>query len=438
MKWAAWRACASWSYPAARSGDARRSFLGDASGNLAMMFAIIAPTLLLVVGIGVDYGLALRHRERLQVAADAASIAAAKELAITDAMKQSVQSVVEAVVASTLAADLGSVAQGFEATSAVTDVSGEPLQVRVEVSSPYKSPLGSRLGIGSQKLRASSVATVIGKPSICVLALDPSAMGTIYLQKQAKVVGQSCAVYSNSTHPNGIKAFGSSTLIASMICSAGGKAGGKGNFTPDPITDCPQFDDPLASRPEPAVGACLASNLVIIDRSVTLSPGTYCGGLTIDGASVVTLKPGIYVIKDGPLTVAGTAQITGQHVGLYFHGAKASFTFQTDTTIDLSAPRSGTMAGLLFFGSRSQSGVDYKILSDHARNLLGTIYLPQGSLTIDANAPIADQSAYTAIVAQQLRANAGPTVVLNTNYDATDVPVPDSIRGVGQPVALSR
>ena len=55
------------------------------------------------------------------------------------------------------------------------------------------------------------------------------------------------------------------------------------------------------------------------------------------------------------------------------------------------------MAGLLFFGSRSQTKPVYKIFSDHARQLLGTIYLPQGEISIDANQPIADQSACTAI-----------------------------------------
>ena len=71
------------------------------------------------------------------------------------------------------------------------------------------------------------------------------------------------------------------------------------------------------------------------------------------------------------------------------------------------------------------------------RQLLGTIYLPTGELSIDANQPIADKSAYTAFVVRMLTANSGPTVTLNTNYDQTDIPVPDGIRGAGQPIALS-
>lgn len=170
----------------------------------------------------------------------------------------------------------------------------------------------------------------------------------------------------------------------------------------------------------------------------TVKPGTYCGGISITGTSAVTFESGIYVIKDGPLQVDGTAQVTGVDVGFFFSGQKANFSFNTDTSIDLAAPKDGLMAGLLFFGSRTQSGAAYKILSDHAHQLLGTIYLPEGALTVDANQPIADKSAYTAIVAKKVIAYSGPTVVLNTNYDQTEVPVPSGIRGVGVPAVLSR
>lgn len=64
-----------------------------------------------------------------------------------------------------------------------------------------------------------------------------------------------------------------------------------------------------------------------------------------------------------------------------------------------------------------------------ARNLLGTIYLPVSVLNIDSSALVADQSAYTAIVTKSLQLQSGPDLVLNTNYDLTDVPVPKGIKG---------
>lgn len=97
------------------------------------------------------------------------------------------------------------------------------------------------------------------------------------------------------------------------------------------------------------------------------------------------------------------------------------------------------MAGLLVFVSRSQKdSLQYKILSDDARVMVGTVYVPKGELIIDASNPIADQSAYTAVVADKMRLYGGPHLVLNTKYSDTDVPVPDGIRGAGQPVVLAR
>ncbi|TGE00321.1 hypothetical protein EU555_10590, partial [Methylobacterium nonmethylotrophicum] len=67
----------------------------------------------------------------------------------------------------------------------------------------------------------------------------------------------------------------------------------------------------------------------------------------------------------------------------------------------------------------------YRIISDNARTMLGTIYLPAGRLIIDSSKPVADQSAYTVIVARLINLYEGPNLYLNANYGATSVPVPD-------------
>jgi hypothetical protein len=86
------------------------------------------------------------------------------------------------------------------------------------------------------------------------------------------------------------------------------------------------------------------------------------------------------------------------------------------------------MAGFLFFGDRASPLRLFVIHSNDARNLLGTIYLPHGVLLVDASRPVADRSAYTVIVAERIVVQDGPTLVLNADYNGTDVPVP---KGVG-------
>ena len=428
------KAIAQWASALSGSGLRR-----DQRGGVMITMAFALPVLVLAAGMAIDYAAVTGERSKVQHAADAAALAGAKELSLSEAGSQSVTGVVEAVIAANVpATKANGGTRDLTVASKLINDPGTPMQVEVYVSETFSSPFGSRFGLSGARLDVKSVAVVIGKPNICLLALDPSAMGTIYLQKTARIVGQNCAVYSNSTHPNGIKAFNSSKLSASTICSAGGKAGNQGNFQPDPLTDCPQFSDPLAGRPEPAVGSCIETNLVVTNQTVELGPGTYCGGVSIKGTSRVSFRPGVYAIKDGPLLVADTAVVEGVNVGFYFTGQLARFSFSTGSSISFTAPKDGEMASLLFFASRAQSNVRYDILSDNARQLLGTIYLPTGTLTIDANQPIADLSAYTAIVARSVQANAGPTITLNTNYSQTDIPVPDGIRAAGMPVALSK
>ncbi len=72
----------------------------------------------------------------------------------------------------------------------------------------------------------------------------------------------------------------------------------------------------------------------------------------------------------------------------------------------------GKLAGLLFYEDRNAPhsfnfnpfDLDnlpddvrlHKISSNNAHNLLGTLYLKNSLLLVNANAPVADQSAYTA------------------------------------------
>ena len=168
---------------------------------------------------------------------------------------------------------------------------------------------------------------------------------------------------------------------------------------------------------------------------------------------------------------AQDASLSGTDVSFYFTGNKGGLLFDKKTTVSLTAPTTGVMAGLLMTEERAVSDpVDpalglldavggvlgavtapilgqadvltltppplgqtkpmriYRIISDNTRTMLGTIYLPAGRLVIDAKKPVADQSAYTVIVAQQVNLYEGPNLYLNANYDLTSVPVP---KGVG-------
>lgn len=413
---------------------ARRSdgtpFLRCIGGHTAVIFAVAFPAMLLAGGGALNFVYISAEKANIQKVADAASTNAARELSFARPDPDKVVAVAESYAASMLT--------GVSGTKVAARVLDNMTGVEVQISTEAILPMPLPVLDSTYALQVAATARVSAGPPICVIALEASAGRAINLDKAARLSGPGCAVYSNSTDSAGITAKMNAVMQADLICSAGGKSGAKANFQPEPMTDCPVVPDPLATRPAPSDGACRDFDLTISGGSRTLEPGVYCQGLKITGGAQVVLKSGIYVIRDGPLIVQDGTLI-GTNVGFYLKGDAATFRFDSKTTIDLTAPKDGPLAGFLIFEDRQAKDLrEHRIQSDNARNLLGTIYLSRGRLLVDAKKPVADQSAYTIIVARRLDLNEGPNLVLNTGYAATDVPVPKGVGPLGGKVSLAK
>ena len=393
------------------------------AGGAAMIFGLGTPVTVGLVGAAVDYSLWSRQVRLLQNAADAAAIGATVELSVAAATPSRVQAIADSVVRSQLTRpdeikDLV-VQATLQGSTGVRVILRQPKRVYL---SRIISPVQSDLEVGA-------TAAMSGKRKVCVIALDPAKSGAIMLDVAARLTGGDCAIHSNSSDGKGFAAKSSSVVTAPFICSSGGYEGGSGNFSGPRLSDCPPIPDPLLNRPAPYVGPCKAPGTkLVIETSRTLTEGTYCEGIEIKKGAYVTFSPGIYVIKNGTLKVDDNATLYGRNVGIYFTGTNANFDFLSSATINLGAPKDGDMAGILFYGDRNADSTrEYKITSDNARMLLGTIYIPQGFLTVNAKSPVADQAAYTAIVARRIELKESPNLVLNSNYAGTDVPVPKGL-----------
>jgi hypothetical protein len=73
--------------------------------------------------------------------------------------------------------------------------------------------------------------------------------------------------------------------------------------------------------------------------------------------------------------------------------------------------------------------------ADHVESLLGVIYVPSARLIVEGTADVARESAWTVIVAREVRLSGSPSLFINANYSASDVPVPS---GVGPRTGGSR
>jgi Flp pilus assembly protein TadG len=406
-------------------------FAGNESGSTAVIFAAAFTMLMGVTAVGIEMARINRVQSTLQHAGDSAALAGARELSMAGTDTQAIANISKSSVQRFVEANT----KGISSVVVDTRVGTSPPEVEVKVKAKLDLPFGAVIGTSSMVLSTASTARIAGQPNLCVLGLDTSSIGTINLGGNGNVIAKNCSVFSNSTSTSGLSANGG-VMTASTICSAGGVKGTSANFKPTALSDCPTFNDPLAGRAPPPSGACTYSNLKIKGGNVTLSPGVYCGGLSVHSKAVVTMSPGVYVVRDGEFEIGTKATVTGDGVGIYFEGANTSIRFKNDSNLSLRAPVDGPMAGILFFGDRMQpTTTTYTISSENARVLVGTIYLPRAKLLIDATKTVGDLSEYTAIIARVVDFQNG-NVVLNTDYSMTPVPVPAGIRGAGQPIAL--
>lgn len=404
------------------------SFWRDTKGGSLILFAIALPILVALTGMVIDYASMSSQSRKLQSAADSAALAAAKELFLANADPQAIARTAERHARAQLAEDgevsvIASVVERGEAV--MVEISQTPtLFFTAQLTGGRKDPVTRRA-----VARASAAG---GR--ICVLGLATKGPKTIFLDSNATLTAANCGVFSNSTHRKGLSSLSNARLRSGLTCTAGGFEGGHANYEPQPVVDCPPLEDPLADRPTVRYGRCDYDDVYIVDQTRTLKPGVYCGGLTIDGNSNIRLSPGIYVIKDGPLKVNGNSKFVGDYVGFFLTGEGAKFKFKGNAEIDLSAPKDGQMAGMLIFEDRAGGGskTNNTITTNYAHTLIGTIYLPNGRLVVDASNDVAQNSAYTAVIVRSLELKNNPNLVLNSNYEQTDVPVPDGIFGTAE------
>ncbi len=401
-------------------------FRRSEAGNFALIIALCAAPLFGGIALVTDYVALNQQRSSLQEAVDGSALAVAKEMALANSKTLDVQSLAENYVHSQFEVP------SRNSLAVKADRKTDGSEIDVTVSYVWEPFFIKYLDKKALPIVVTSKAGFAGnKSSICVLTLDTSSNFALSVGSKSSVTANGCSIFSNSSSSKGINSDPKASMGAVSIQSAGGYAGSDQSFTPVPITDAPIVPDPLASRAEPKVGICDYKNYSLSSNvTETLNPGVYCDGLDIGDKAIAKLEPGIYVIKDGPLSIRGNASLIGDHVGFYFTGSNAIFDFAVSTQAVLTAPKTRDMAGILFFEDRSSpKNRNFTIRSKDAEKFEGTIYLPNGRLYVDKESRVGQQSKWTAIVANKFEVGKGPQLQINSDYANSDVPVPEGIIG---------
>ena len=393
----------------------------DRGGNVITTFALAMPVIAILALGGVDLASVSADKQKLQDVADGAALMAAKQLGMADN-----NGLAERTKAA-IAAQVADLAGRLTYTASVTPDTEEGL-VQVQLTVNRNSFFANMLPPGGWNFTITANAQRMGITPLCVLSFGEEKSDIISLQNTASVLAPGCLVHSNSD----VTVAGAASLSAGVIQASGLATG---PIAPAPQTDAPVIDDPFSSMAiNPPGGFCSPLDLVAELAPVVLLPGIHCGNISAIKSATITLLPGEHYFQKGKLELKDDSTLTGDNVVLVF-GKDAKFDFKDNSKINLRGRRQGAYAGFVIATTRDNINT-FDISSSSARELLGTVYIPNAELLVLGKNKnrVADQSAWTVIVARSIQLRENPDLVINRNYAGSSVPVPS---GVGDKAASS-
>ncbi len=324
----------------------------DERGVAVVMMAIMFAVFLGFAGIVLDGGRLYFEKRSMQVAADAGAMGGAYEIwrRHTDYGTEVRPAVIN---------DTG--LNGYNDGNSTITVNNPPasgpnagnsnfVEVIIEDSVPvYFMRI---LSWTNATVKARSVAGLLSYNEACVLALDRDDKDAIKTNGNPQLIAN-CGIMSNSGDPStGLNGTGSSIVSGTWIGVSGGYSGG-GTFTPNPEEGVPPMIDPLSYLDPPDYSGWGAGSFDSATNTYKCPTGkcVFNSEIKRTGGSV-TFDPGIYVLKNG-LTVTG-GDLSGTEVCFYMApgASKNHVSIGGNGTVQFSAPTSGPMKGILFYGDR--------------------------------------------------------------------------------------
>lgn len=286
----------------------------------------------------------------------------------------------------------------------------------------------------------SSTAELVKETVTCLLVLSEHNKQALVFGGDSVFDSPDCAIQVNSDHPEALWGGSNRPPVAKDICVTGGYYG---RFTTHVKTECRPIEDPYKDVNVPPSGTCkilpgvtlgtprLATNYKGIDLLVEnyttqyerLEPGNYCGGLQIDGKTV--LGPGVYQITDGPLIIGENADVIGDDVTFVLMGAKSRLHMLEGAKLDITASKTGDFGGVAFY--QVPSGAKWPenqslVLSGGNLTVNGVFYFPTHAVHIQGTSQVGATAKATSFIAQTLKIDAEVKTTINVDHKAVGLP----------------
>ncbi len=390
-----------------------RLFLVNQGGQFAVIAALLSVPVVLMIGATIDIAMLSRDNEHIQSALDSA------------------------VLAAVTPGDLSSDNRESYAKEAFYNNYAGPNQVELKAVANHnrvdmmatlsrETVFMGAFGYKTQSIKSSSAAEKSSDDLICVMTLDPSKKGSLTIKEDAEIIAPNCSIHVNSTNIQAIRSVGNFKPMAKRICSSGGIYGKIG---PEAKANCQPTADPYANRKINYKNQCDytsttqtadSSNPPILaynEFNKTMEPGVYCGGLHIHNSSV-KLRPGTYIVKDGPLTIGQNAIVDGRDVTFILDGPGSVLYTYGDIEINLEAPKVGPTAGFIFYQVPGRKDEATSIIKGGVNiRLVGTSYFPNQDLYVGGNGKMGANTPAMAFIANNITFTSDiDRIILEHNY----------------------
>ncbi len=374
----------------------------EQSGVVAIVFALLLPVLIGMLGVIIDLGYAYQYRRIMQTAADGAAMGGAYHIFRNDSNQSD-----NVETAALYDADMN----GFDGSNGETRTvnvppaggfySGQDGYVEVIISQQLPTYFMPVLGISDMTISARAVAGVTGAVG-CVWVLNGDLEGALEITSGSSLTAKKCFVKVSSCHSKALLVLSGSSIAADDIDVCGGTDCSGSNCVPEPDTGecdgnpCEKGIDPLADleQPVPPAGCDYTdtslSSLGTVGNRYPIWPGTYCGGINTSGSHVY-FNPGVYYLKGGGLNILSDSTAEGE--GVTFFNTEGEgydyrpFLIQSNSVIRFKAPygdSSSIFDRMLFWVDRdvvaSSADRENTIESNASSYYEGTLYMPTQKL----------------------------------------------------------
>jgi Putative Flp pilus-assembly TadE/G-like len=404
----------------------RRNNRSREKGSILMLGTLTMFVVTAFAGLSLDASYMYFHKRAMQTAADAGAYGGALEL-------------LRGNTGVTAAAKSDTALNGFtDGTGSVTvTVNSPPLSgsksgntsfVEVIVSHPQPTWFMRALNFNSVTVQARAVAGLGNTGNGCVYALNQNTgnQNNGFFVNGTTNSTFSCGVFSNSN----FRAVGGACVVTPTVSYTGSytNMNGSGNCGPAGIGQGVPIVDPMAGKYSiPSHSTCTNNNYRVNNgTTVTILPGTYCGGITISGSvQNVIFSPGEYILVNGGLSINGSVNVTGSAVTFFNTYTQmnryGAISIAGSGTVTLSAPTSGPDKALLFYQDPTVTWAanNGSTIAGGASSVYdGIIYFPTTDLTYAGNSSTSSSGTdgYTTLIGYNVTING--TAQINADYSA--------------------